>query len=141
MVIGTNVVVSALISPHGPPARVIDLVILGRVTPVFDDRIISEYRQVLGRPKFGFRVEDVSALLELFEAEGESVVAPPLPGLRLPDSDDVQFVEVAAATVCDFLITGNAGHFPKSTMDEIGARMSAPVITPADFLERAAGAM
>ncbi len=140
VVIDTNVVVSALINAHGAPARIMDLVILGQVTPVFDDRIISEYREVLSRPKFDFNQEDISALLDYFEADGESVVVPPLSGLNLPDVDDTPFIEVAAAAGCDHLITGNTGHFPKSVINIAGSGASDLVISPSAFLEKFMGA-
>ncbi|RLC74149.1 MAG: putative toxin-antitoxin system toxin component, PIN family, partial [Chloroflexi bacterium] len=94
VVINTNILVSALINPFGPPARVIDLVLLKELKPVFDDRILAEYREVLRREKFNFNPEDIDALLAFFEAEGEKVIAPPL-DVSLPDPDDRPFLEVA----------------------------------------------
>lgn len=136
VVIDTNVIVSALINSHGHPARIIDLVVLGQIVPVFDDRIIAEYREVISRPKFSFRAEDISTLLELFEVEGESVLVPPLSGLDLPDMDDAPFVEVTVGAACDFLITGNTGHFPKSAIGKLSKKSSISVIAPAVFLEK-----
>lgn len=123
VVIDTNVIVSALLSPHGNSARILDLILLGEITPVFDDRILAEYREVLSRGKFGFEKEDVSNLLDLFLDEGESVIVPPL-GLNLEDPDDAPFLEVAEHTSCDYLITGNSRHFPESSR----------TVTPATFL-------
>ena len=135
VVIDTNVIVSALINVHGTPARILDFVLLGQLIPVFDDRMISEYREVLLRPKFRFRSADVYALLELLESEGESVVAPTL-SLDLPDAEDAPFIEVAIAAVCDFLITGNIGHFPDEIIDTLSLEQQLRVVTPADFLKQ-----
>lgn len=91
LVLDTNVLVSALISPFGPPARVLDLALSGDVTLHFDDRIMAEYRDVLGRPRFGFDPDDVSMLLSFVHSEGNATVAVIWPR-SLPDPNDVAFV-------------------------------------------------
>ena len=53
-VIDSNVVVSAMLSPHAPPAQVIRLALQGDLGLLYDGRILAEYREVLMRPKFGF---------------------------------------------------------------------------------------
>ncbi|MBM3852893.1 MAG: putative toxin-antitoxin system toxin component, PIN family, partial [Verrucomicrobia bacterium] len=50
-VIDTNVVVSGLLNPHGPSARVLNAVTDGRLKLVYDARILAEYRDVLSRPR------------------------------------------------------------------------------------------
>lgn len=111
VVLDTNVLVSGLLSPFGPPARVLDLILVGDLTPVFDDRILAEYRQVLARERFGFNPGDVADLLRYFEAEGEHVTARPI-SAALPDPDDTPFLEVALTAQVDALITGNRRHYP-----------------------------
>ena len=49
-VIDTNILVSALWSPGGPPAQILGLVLQGTVRPCYDYRIMEEYRDVLNRP-------------------------------------------------------------------------------------------
>lgn len=125
VVLDTNILVSALLSPFGQPARVLDLVLAGEAHLVFDDRLMAEYREVLARPKFGFRAEDVQALIDYLLAEGEPVVALPL-FVTLPDSDDLPFLEVAAHANA-VLVTGNKAHYP--------AAPAVMVLTPREFLE------
>lgn len=55
VVVDTNVMVSALLSPYGPAARVLDALLAGRLVLVFDDRILCEYEEVLGRRRFWVR--------------------------------------------------------------------------------------
>ena len=128
LVIDTNVLVSALLSPFGAPARVLDAVLAGQVQLLYDDRILAEYRAVLRRERFGFDLRDVAALLTFIRAEGERVSAPPL-GFDLPDPDDAPFIEVAIAGKADALVTGNKAHFPTCACPGI------PVLTPAELLE------
>lgn len=126
VVLDTNILVSALLSPFGQPARVLDLVLAGEVRLAFDDRLMAEYREVLARPKFGFRQEDVQALIDYLLAEGEPVVALPL-FVTLPDSDDLPFLEVAAQANA-VLVKGNKAHYQ-------GAPTIAVVLTPREFLD------
>jgi putative PIN family toxin of toxin-antitoxin system len=128
IVLDTNVLVSGLLNPHGPPGRVVDFVISGAVTVLFDDRIIAEYREVLARPRFGFGHDDVETLIDFITSEGESVTSPPL-ALSLPDPDDLPFIEVAVAGAADALVTGNADHFVPA-----GGGPPVHVCTPAQFV-------
>ncbi len=124
----TNVLVSALLNSFGPPGRVIDLVLAGELVVAYDDRIMSEWREVLRREKFGFSARDVETLLGFIEYEGLGV-SPPLLGVDLPDPDDASFLEVAHVAGAT-LITGNAKHYPPE------ARRGVEVADPAAFLER-----
>ncbi len=110
IVLDTNVLVSGLLNPHGSPGRVLDLLAAGAVVLLYDDRIISEYREVLSRTRFAFDPADVAAPLAFIEGVGEAVVAPPL-NVALKDPDDVPFLEVAVAAAAHALVTGNVRHF------------------------------
>lgn len=111
IVLDTNVLVSALINPHGSPGRVLDLVLSRQVTLLLDDRIFAEYRAVLYRPEFMFPGHYVLDLLDFLGRSSERVQAMALP-IALPDPDDVKFIEVAASAMADALVTGNLKHFP-----------------------------
>ena len=125
VVLDTNVLVSALISPFGHPARIVELVLLGELALAYDDRLMAEYRDVLARPRFGFDPDEVDALLLYIRSSGQAVTAPPLT-VEMPDAHDVPFLEVAAATD-SVLVTGNARHYPAA------ARGTATVQSPAEF--------
>ncbi|MHB9111809.1 MAG: putative toxin-antitoxin system toxin component, PIN family [Thermoleophilia bacterium] len=132
-VIDTNVLVSGLLSPDGAPARVLDLVIMGNLTPVFDDRILAEYRVVLSRPKFSLSKRERKVVLDLLENNGQHITAPPLK-LDLPDPDDLSFIEAAVEGMCDFLVTGNRKHFPSRVLRRLSGSLL--VVTPADLINR-----
>lgn len=128
VVLDTNVLVAGLLTPHGPPGRVMDLVLRGDVIPCLDDRILGEYRDVLARPKFAFDEDDVDALLDYLRSESVHVVAAPL-RVALPDPEDLMFLEVAFAAGADGLVTGNLRHFP--ARKRVGVR----VVTPRQFID------
>ncbi len=128
VVLDTNVLVSALLSPFQAPARVLDLVLSGEIDVVVDDRIMAEYREVLARSKFGFDARSVHDLLDYFEHAGVAVQAMPLT-IDLPDPDDSIFVE-AAASAKAILVSGNLRHYPPEQCHGI------IIVSPSAFLER-----
>lgn len=127
VVIDTNILVSALWSKNGAPARIISMVINGSLVPCYDYRILSEYREVLRRPKFGFSNGEINSLLDWIESSGRSVVADPIEESFI-DEADKKFYEVAKFCQAK-LITGNIKHFPQDPL----------VVTVAEFLEEYKG--
>lgn len=128
VVLDTNVLVSGLLSPFGPPADVVRLAAAGALSLGVDARILEEYRLVLARPRFGFDATRVGALLSQIDADGARGATRPLL-LRLPDPDDEPFLEVALAVEAEALVTGNARHFPPSRREGI------LVLSPREFVE------
>ncbi len=56
-VVDSNVLVSALLSPHGPPAQVLRLVLQRDLRLLHDARVLAEYDEVLARPFLEIAVE------------------------------------------------------------------------------------
>jgi putative PIN family toxin of toxin-antitoxin system len=129
VVVDTNVLVSGLLSPFGPSAQIIRMVASGVLALCHDARILSEYRDVLLRPKFGFPKEAVDALLDQIISAGETVTSEPL-RVALPDRDDEPFLEVAVSGGAEALVTGNLKHYPRE------AREGAVVLSPAEFIKK-----
>ena len=129
VVLDTNVVVSALLKADSLPARLLAAVLRGDLRIAFDARILTEYRDVLLRQKFGFESTRVDLVLEAVERDGIAVAALKWT-LSPPDADDVKFLEVASALEPSaVVITGNIRHFPEES------RGTVRVVTPHDFLE------
>ncbi len=128
VVLDTNVLVSGILKPHSKAAMVVRLAAEGVIQLAYDVRLISEYREVLRRPKFSFPADAVDSLLAEMVEQGVSVTAAPLK-FRLPDPYDEPFLEVALAAKAKVLITGNKRHFPKKVSG--GVR----ILAPAEFLE------
>ena len=129
IVLDTNVLVAGLLSPFGPPGRILDLVLSGELGLAYDDRILAEYRDVLARARFGFDRASVAELLAYIETEEQHVTAMPV-NVELPDPDDLPFLEVSRAVQADALVTGNTRHYPAAS------RHGVVVLTPAEFMER-----
>lgn len=124
-VFDTNVLVSSLLSKHDDSATVqlLDYVLDGRIVLLYNEDIVTEYDNVLHRPKFDFSDERIDAVLEMVK---KGVYVEPTPsGAFFPDADDAVFYEVALSKEDSYLVTGNLRHFPKSPI----------VVTPAEMLQ------
>lgn len=127
VVIDTNVLVSGLLTPFGTCSEIVRMVASAELTLCFDARIMTEYREVLARPRFRFNQERVTALLEQIEQRGVPVAAAPL-AEPLPDLDDEPFLAVALDGMAACLVTGNLSHFPPDR------RTGVTILAPAEFL-------
>jgi len=128
VVLDTNVLVSGLLSPFGPPGEIVRMVSSGAVVLSLDARILAEYDDVLARPRYGFDPDSVAALLDYIDFRSEVVASEPLEQ-RLPDPDDEPFLEVAATCGTDCLVTGDLAHFPAHM------RAGETVLSPAQFMD------
>jgi putative PIN family toxin of toxin-antitoxin system len=128
IVLDTNVIVSGILRPYSKAAAILRLVATGTIKLAYDLRILSEYQDVLSRPKFPFTREDTNTFLDQVEKEGVLVSVIPL-RFRLSDPDDEPFLEVALAARTEAMITGNKRHFPRKEYQ------GTKILSPAEFLE------
>ncbi len=127
-VIGTNVIVSALLKWNSVPGVVLQAVFNGFVVPVFNDEILNEYRNVLNRPKFGFSSELISETISQIEFLGVMENALETVAEAMPDPKDIVFYSIALShgkTAETHLVTGNVKHFPVNPI----------VVTPRQMLD------
>ena len=124
-VIDTNVLVSALLSRFKDTSTVqlLQLLILGEITPIYNDEIFEEYQTVLTRSKFGFPDTLIDETLDVIRRYGINSSRTEA-SEQLPDPKDVVFYEVALSVEDSFLVTGNTKHFPRKPF----------VVTPAEML-------
>ena len=111
VILDTNIIVSALLSPHGLSAKILNLVLNGKLTIVYDNIIFAEYVDVLNRNKFKLDKELVNLVIDFIAKEGEYVIAE-FQNIKFTDEDDKAFYEVYKSGHVDYLITGNKKHFP-----------------------------
>lgn len=130
VVLDTNVVVSGLLKADHSPARVLSAVLRTDVTIALDARILTEYRDVLLRPRFGFNPTLVEFVLEALSRDAIAVATLPW-ALPLPDPDDCRFLEVASSVQpYAVIVTGNSRHFPVESC--AGVRVE----TPGQYLQQ-----
>jgi len=127
-VFDTNVLVSSLLTKRSDTAtsQVVDAISKGDLIPLYSNEILSEYEEVLQRPKFSFSKERIIRLLEMIRQLGFAV-NPSATGEILPDMDDLVFYEVVMEKRDDgaYLITGNIRHFPERSF----------IVTPAEMMK------
>lgn len=107
-VIDTNVWVSALLTPTGPPARVLAAYRAARFSLIISDPLVTELASVLTRPRIAVRysvtLERVAALLALLQRDAIQV---PVHGIvrisRDPDDDAV--IETAIRGEADVIVS------------------------------------
>ena len=127
IVLDTNVLVAGLLNPAGACGRLLDLVLDGTVSFCVDERILQEYEEVLRRPRLALPADAVREVLAFVRHSAEPVASLPLDA-KLPDPDDLPFLEVAAAAGA-VLVTGNLRHYPKKAIGRVSA------VSPAEGLE------
>jgi putative PIN family toxin of toxin-antitoxin system len=125
VVIDTNVIVSALMSINGTPAKILSVILDGKIKVLYDTRIIHEYIDVLSERKFGFNMEMINGMINYFKSNGEYINVEPL-SLRFIDETDKKFYEVYKAGKAQYLVTGNLKHYP----------IEKGIIAPRKFLDQ-----
>ena len=126
VVLDTNIVVSALLQPLGPPARVFAFALGGLIQPCLSGDIYAEYEEVIARPRFGLDEDTIAATLRAVREK--SLWVRPAVAIRVcSDSDDDIFLECAGAARANYLVTGNPRHFPTAWNETM-------VVTPRDLL-------
>ncbi len=130
VVLDPGVLVSALITPTGAPAKLLAEARAGALELIVSPRLLDELEEVLGRDKFrryvGLdAVRDYAALLR---RDALAVPDPPdPPPLRCADPDDDYLIALAYSQNAT-LVSGD-----KHLLDLAGG---APILSPADLLAR-----
>jgi putative PIN family toxin of toxin-antitoxin system len=112
LVVDTNIVISAALQPDGLQRTVLLLVTSKPARLHVTSSILLEYRKVLVRPELGIRKGLRHHLLDLI-TERSDIVVPARRIRAASDPDDDKFLECADAARADYLVTGNARHFPR----------------------------
>lgn len=110
-VIDTNVLISGLLW-RGPPHALIEHLRTGALTLISSSALLTEFSEVLSRPKFqeillrsAVRPNDLSAelrrLAEIFDP-------PPMPTRISRDPDDDAVLSLAVASQADMIVSGEA---------------------------------
>ncbi len=130
----TNVLVSAFIA-GGPPSRVIEAAIDGRLELVLADPVLGELERVL-TVKLGFEPERVRELRTLLiDLASERVDAPAqAPEAITGDPDDDVILACAVAAGVQLVVSGDRRH-----LLPVGEHRGIRIVTPQALLAELAG--
>ena len=110
LVVDTNIIVSALLSPDGTAFRILSDVLDGKYEVLISEEIFKEYDDVLHREKFGFGEEIIEFLLDWFR---QNAVWIETERSDIPMRDEKDRVIFDVAKCCKArLLTGNSRHYP-----------------------------
>lgn len=128
VVLDTNILISALLSPQGPPAQVFLLTILDPDTQLcVSGNVFAEYEEVMRRPRLNRSTSEIAATLRTIRENG-FWVKPAENVYACSDPDDNMFLECAQAAAAHYLVTGNAKDFP-------GTWSGTQIVTAREFLD------
>ena len=131
IVIDTNVLVSALIQRSYPYLIVSELFIENKIQLCVSNDLLTEYYNVLARPKFA-RFQDFFARAEALLVDVETKAIKFTPSITLDlitDVDDNKVLELADASAADFVITGNTTDFTFASYKQTR------IVTPKQYWE------
>jgi putative PIN family toxin of toxin-antitoxin system len=123
-VLDTNIIVSVFINPKGMPGEIISLILAKKITICYDNKIFSEYMEILKKSKFNFDNILVDEFLHFIKENGEYIIAEPQK-IKFSDEDDKMFYDVYKSSDANYIITGNKKHFTKEKN----------IITPREYIE------
>jgi hypothetical protein len=130
LILDTNILLSALLSPLGAPAKLLDAWERKTVTLVACDALIAELRDVAARPFFRARLRASAAELLAAGLRDFSFFCWDLPsGSVAPDPKDSYLLALAEASQADFLVTGD------KELLSLKQHKSTRIITPAAMIE------
>jgi len=128
VVLDTNILIPALLSPQEQPAQVFLMTILDPDMQLcVSGNIFAEYEEVIRRPRFNRSDSEIGTVLRTIRDGG--VWVKPTERVRVcSDPDDDIFLECAQAAAAHYLVTGNAKHFP-------AAWVGTQIVTARQFLD------
>ncbi len=131
IVIDTNVIVSSLIQRSYPYKIIYELFVDDKFVLCVSEELMSEYYEVLSRPKFA-RFPDFFGRAESLLADIEDKAKKIVPRTKIDlisDKDDNKVLELADECEADFIITGNTTDF---TFAEY---KNTKIVSPKDYWE------
>lgn len=132
IVLDTNVLVSALVSPDGLPARLLRLCEAQLLGIVVSDAILDEYRRALGYEKVAARrgrsPADIARLVDEFRSFSDVVAPEQVPSVVADDPADDKFLACAVEGSADYIVSGDRHLL------QLGEYRGIPILSPRTFL-------
>jgi len=130
LILDTNILLSALLSPLGAPAKLLDAWERKTFTLVACEALVAELRDVASRPFFRARLRASAAELLAAGVRDFSFFCRDLPsGPVAPDPKDRYLLALAEASLAEFLVTGD------KRLLSLKRHKSTRIITPASMIE------
>jgi putative PIN family toxin of toxin-antitoxin system len=130
-VVDTNILVRALIVPHGTVGPVLLRLRQGDYVLLYARPLLEELVDVLNRPrirlKYGLTEQDIETVISLILLRGEAVI-PQEHVVACRDPKDDKFLEVAVAGKADVIVTGDEDLLVLHPFAGI------PILPPAAFM-------
>lgn len=130
-VLDPGVLISALISPDGPPREIVSAWAEERFELIVSPALLEELREVLARPKFRrwVSIETAAEFIDGLEGAALLIDDPPTEAGASPDPDDDYLIALARSSGADHLVSGDS-HLTSL------AEPRPPVLTPREFLDQ-----
>ncbi len=128
IVCDTNVLISAVLFPGGPPDEIIRLVREGFIELAISPEILSEFERIL-KEKFGAPKGEIKEITE--SIKGIAAIVKPAGRVELikQDPTDNKILECAIKAKADYVISGDTKHLqPIKEFEGIS------ILSPAKFL-------
>lgn len=129
VVCDTNILISALIFPGGPPDEVLNLARLRQVTLFLSPDIVAETKAVLIR-KFRYTTPQAAVVLARLTTIATLIVPTERVALITRVDADNRILECALATRADYLVTGDKRDL--LPLQKVGQTL---IVTAAKFLD------
>ena len=131
VILDTNVLMSALLSPAGAPAKLLDAWERRLFTLVACGTLVAEFLEVAGRAFFRAKLQPGTVELVAADLRDRSLFCRDLPAVQFtPDPKDGYLLALAEVSDADFLVTGDKELLAAAT------HMSTRIITAAAMLHR-----
>jgi putative PIN family toxin of toxin-antitoxin system len=111
VVLDTNILISAVLTPLGPPTQVFLMTLMQPDTQLcVSGDIYAEYEEVIRRPRLHRSNSEIEAALRAVRENSLWVI--PTDKVRACSDPDVDIFIECAQAAAHYIVTGNAKHFP-----------------------------
>lgn len=135
IVVDTNVIAAAMLSPAGSNRNVLRACLMGRAKPLVGEALFQEYEGLIHRPvlmtKSPLTLKERETLPDAFLSVCEWVRVYYLWRPNLPDEADNHLVELAVAAGADAIVSNNTRDLRRSELNFPHLQ----ILTPAQFLK------
>ena len=132
VVLDTNVLISAIISSKGSPAKILDLWREGAFDLVFSEETLQELINVLSRRKMlritGINEDELNRLVSYLRNSSIVVDSSEDIAIAIEDPDDTKFISCAVQAGAKYIVSGDHHLLDVEKFE------GTAIVTPAEFL-------